>query len=116
VVTGRAADVDGDGCPERVLRGPGWIEVSGTRYRVGRPGDAVELGDWDCDGRDTVALLQRSAGEVWRFATWDPDASITADPAGHFAGATGLDRRRERTCDVLLVRHHDGRVTEVPRG
>ncbi len=115
-VTGRLADVDGDGCPEGVRQGPGWIEVAGTRYRLGRPGDAVELGDWDCDGRDTVALLQPLVGDVWRFSAWDPDAAITADPAGHYAGATGLDRRQGPTCDALLVRHEDGRLTEVPRG
>ena len=66
------ADVDGDGCPEPVRLGHGWIEVDGRRFRVGRPGNALAVGDWDGDGAATVALLQRRTGDVWRFAAGIP--------------------------------------------
>jgi eukaryotic-like serine/threonine-protein kinase len=102
------ADTDGDGCPEVVRVGPGWIEVGGDRYQVGRPGDAVTVGDWDCDGTATVALLQADGRRVWTFATWDRNAEVAADAVGRFPGATGLRRERGPSCDQLLVQRRDG--------
>ena len=111
---GASADVDGDGCPESVRLGHGWIEVDGRRFRVGRPGNALAVGDWDGDGAATVALLQRKTGDVWRFATWDPDGAVTAEPVGRFPGAVDLDRRVAAGGDVLVVQLRSGATTEVP--
>ena len=108
-----STDLDGDGRPEVVRLGTGWIEVDGRRYRVGRPGDAIALGDWDGDGRATVALLQRRTGTVWRFATWDPDASVAAEPVGDYPGAIDLEERPAEGHDQLLVRRSDGTTAEV---
>jgi hypothetical protein len=110
---GDGPDLDGDGCPEAVELGDGWIDVDGRRYRVGRPGNALALGDWDGDGRATVALLQRGTGQVWRFAAWDPDAEVTAEPLGHYPGATDLVTEPLAGHDRLLVRGRDGTTTEV---
>ncbi|HEY8058690.1 MAG TPA: serine/threonine-protein kinase [Acidimicrobiales bacterium] len=109
-----SADVDGDGCPEPIRLGHGWIEVGGRRYRVGRPGNALAVGDWDGDGAATVALLQRTTGDVWRFATWDPDGAVTAEPVGRFPGAVDLDRRGAAGGDVRVVQLRSGATTEVP--
>jgi hypothetical protein len=111
---GASVDVDGDGCPEPVRLGHGWIEVDGRRFRVGRPGNVLAVGDWDGDGAATVALLQRETGDVWRFATWDPDGAVTAEPVGRFPGAVDLDRRVAAGGDVLLVQLRSGATTEVP--
>jgi eukaryotic-like serine/threonine-protein kinase len=105
-----AADTDGDGCDEVVRVGPGWVEVDGARYRVGQPGNDLAVGDWDCDGTATVALLQRGDGAVWTFGSWNPEATVTAEPAGTFAGATALRRRAGPVCDELLVERGDGTV------
>jgi len=113
---GTSADVDGDGCPEPVRLGHGWIEVDGRRFRVGRPGNALAVGDWDGDGAATVALLQRRTGDVWRFATWDPDGEVTAEPVGHFPGAVDLDRRVAVGGDMLVVQLRGGGSTVVPVG
>jgi hypothetical protein len=111
--SGTEADVDGDGCPEAIREGPGWIEVGGSRYRVGQDGDVLELGDWDCDGRDTLALLRPVSGELWRFTAWDPSTAVTAEPAGTFPGATDLVRADGPGCDTLVVVDRDGRRREV---
>lgn len=107
-------DLDGDGCPEDLRLGQGWIEVDGRRYRVGRPGNALAVGDWDGDGLATVALLQRGTGQVWRFAPWEPDAAITAEPAGDFPGAVDLAAEPLADRDRLVVRLRDGTTAEVP--
>ena len=109
-----AADLDGDGCPNGVRIGPGWIEVDDERFRVGRVGDALQVGDWDGDGRATVALLRPDVDEVWLFPTWDPAAAVTARFAGRFPDSDGLVRRSGPDRDILLVRHPDGTTTEVP--
>jgi hypothetical protein len=107
------ADLDGDGCPEAVEVGAGWIEVDGRRFRVGRPGNALAVGDWDGDGTATVALLQRGTGRVWTFPTWDPEAAVVAVPAGAFPGAVDLDDRPAGGRDQLLVRLRGGAVEAV---
>ena len=63
-------DVDGDGCPETVTVAGGIVTVGDRRYRVGLRGDVVAVGDWDCDGRATVAALRPSTGEVFDFHDW----------------------------------------------
>ncbi len=109
-----AADVDGDGCPNGVRIGRGWIEVDDERFRVGRAQDQLRVGDWDGDGVATVALLRPDADEVWIFPTWDPDAAVTARFVGRFPGSDGLARRVGPDRDVLLVRQSDGTTVEVP--
>ena len=43
-----------------------------ARYGVGRAGDRLLLGDWECDGIDTPALYRPSTGEVLTFGSWAP--------------------------------------------
>ena len=112
--TGQTADLDGDGCTEAVRRGPGWLEVDGRRYRVGRPGNAIVLADEDGDGRDTVLLLQRGTGQVWRFPHWDPEATVTAEPVVGVTGAIDLLVRPAPTGDQVVVRRRDGSELAVP--
>lgn len=65
-----AADVDGDGCPDPVLIDDERITVGDTTWVVGRPGDTLAVGDWDCDGTATAAVLRPSTGEVFVFDRW----------------------------------------------
>jgi len=108
-----AADLDGDGCPNGVRIGRGWIEVDDQRFRVGRVADEVRVGDWDGDGLATVALLRPDVDEVWVFPTWDPASAVSARFAGHFPDSDGLVRQAGSARDILLVRHPDGSTTEV---
>ena len=107
-------DLDGDGCPEAVELGHGWVEVDGRRYRVGRPGNDLAVGDWDGDGTDTFALLQRGSGRLWQFRSWDPDGAVTAEPAGDYPGAVELTSEPAGGHDRLVLRRRDGSATEVP--
>jgi hypothetical protein len=42
----------------------------GERFRVGGGDDVAVVGDWDCDGTETPAVL-RNDGSVWTWPAWD---------------------------------------------
>jgi hypothetical protein len=100
-------DVDGDGCDSASL----WdgkvllVEVEqdrpARRYQVGKPGDQLLLGDWDCDGTDTLGLYRPLTGERFLFDGWPVGAPLAAEsepgaPVGGMAavapGNKGCDR------------------------
>lgn len=78
-----AADVDGDGCPDPLEVSHGVVAAAGARWQVGAPDDLVVIGDWDCDGLATPAVVRPSSGHVWTFPRWadhsDGDA-VVAEP------------------------------------
>ncbi len=110
---GRLVQLDDDPCPERVRVAPGRLDVDGARFRVGRPGNDLTLGDWDCDGRSTLVLLRRGRGEVWHFPRWDPDGPVAAVPVVTVPGARSLATTADPPCTRLAVALPDGRVRSV---
>lgn len=95
--TGPAADVDGDGCPEALAVEGGEIVAGSLRFAAGRPGDVVVVGDWDCDGQATPAVLDPATGDLFVFDAWPPSAGgeLTVGARAAVAGAIGA-----RTADV----------------
>jgi hypothetical protein len=85
------------------------LEHDGHRWTVGEPGDVVVVGDWNCDGTGTPAVVRPTTGEVWLFSAWtpEPDAERTVDGA-----ATATVEHDER-CDRLVVQTDDGQSTTV---
>ncbi|MDP8988244.1 MAG: hypothetical protein M3N11_07860, partial [Actinomycetota bacterium] len=76
-----AADVDGDGCPDRVEVSDGVVAAAGARWQVGAPDDLIVVGDWDCDGLATPAVVRPSSGQVWTFPRWAEDGDgVVAEP------------------------------------
>lgn len=100
------ADVDGDGCPSTVSWKGTVAEVEGRRFELGRPGDALVVGDWDCDGTATPALYRPSTGEVFLFARWaDPGPVVSATDGGHLArDSVPIVQRIARGCDRVTVK------------
>lgn len=104
------ADVDGDGCDEPVEWRAAEAEVAYPdpdgallRFRVGRPGDDLVLGDWDCDGTATAAVVRPATGETFVFDAWAASGeTLVASPGPTLpSGATpavvddgGCDRIR----------------------
>jgi Protein kinase domain len=105
-----AGDADGDGCDDAgywfvdAARSPSLVLVlRSTSYAVGRPGDVPVLGDWDCDGTDTLSLYRPATGEVYRFDTWPRSGPLET-------GAAVVDSRHatprvehEGPCDRLVL-------------
>ncbi len=114
-----AADVDGDGCPEPLVVEGTTVDAGVAQWSLGEPGDLVALGDWDCDGDASAALLRPGTGDVFVFSAWAPeDEPVTVASTRRVHGGVGL--RAEAAgdgCDRLVVDMAAGGTTpiEVPR-
>ncbi len=88
---------------------------AGRRFGIGAQGDISLLGDWNCDGTATPALLQPSRSLVAIFSTW-PEAGEMLEPAATtvVAGATGLQLVESDECDQLRVVHLNGSTLFAP--
>ena len=80
--------------------------VEGRHYQVGRPGDLLLLGDWNCDRIDTPALYRPTTGEVFRFDAWaGAGAQVEAVAANRLAaGATPTVVTGTAACDHIAIR------------
>ena len=127
-VAAPAADVDGDGCPDALTVSGATVDAGVARWTLGEAGDLVAVGDWDCDGEATAALLRPSSGDVFLFATWAAlDAPVTvsptrrvggaaairAEPVGASDAAAGGAGAAAASCDRLVVDSADGVATVV---
>src|SRR5262249_10833916 len=89
------ADVDGDGCAEVVVVGSdGTVSAGGHTFTVAAdPSDQVLVGDWDCDGRATMAVVRLPSGAVDAFAAWPraADGPLVATRTTEVAGALAAE-------------------------
>lgn len=100
-------DVTGDGCAEEIDIITGFVSVDGTRYPVGEFGDQVAVGDWDCDGIATVALVQ-PGGRVYVFDSWPTDSPLVGRLVADLAPPVQLADVPRGACNELLVRYAEG--------
>jgi hypothetical protein len=111
-----AADVDGDGCPEPYSVIGAHLVLAGVTYELGRPGDLTAVGDWDCDGRATPALVRPSTGEVFVFDAWaGADEAVTVRAATVVRDATGIRASRPSAPCPELVVTRSGRAPSIVR-
>ncbi len=91
------------------------LVVDGSRFRLGRVGDLIEMGDWDGDGVPTPALLRPSTGEVFVFERWpSPTHPLTNPPVTVVAGAVSARRRHSADgTDRLVISRHSGRPVPI---
>jgi hypothetical protein len=109
------ADVDHDGCPETVRVTGNVIVAGAARFEIGVRGDLVSIGDWDCDGSATPAIVRPSTGDVFVFRSWAaPDDRITLQPTTNVPGAVGPVDVRPARCGPLVVRQRSGATAEIP--
>lgn len=109
-------DIDGDGCTDVVEVAGSVLSGDGRRWRIGEEGDVVHLGDWDCDGVSTPAVLRPDTGELFVFDRWaSPGEQISIPPVRAFDDPVGLDAvsDHDAECPGLLVEHADGTTSAV---
>ncbi|HEX7094390.1 MAG TPA: hypothetical protein VF183_00805 [Acidimicrobiales bacterium] len=92
------------------------FHADGATFAVGRAGDSVVAGDFDCDGVTGAALLRPDTGEVYvfdRLAT--PDAPVTGRLVATMPGGVALEAVAQPSgCDALVMRHADGSPQVLP--
>ncbi len=107
-VTGTAVKL-GDGCAQAVQVHDTAVQIGSARFRIGRPGDRVAVGDWDCDGQATPAIVRPATGEVFLFTSWAGEGNeVTVAPAAIVSGATAPIDRQPQRCGPLRVRRSNG--------
>ena len=106
-VAGGFRDVTGDGCAEQIDLTAGFVSVDGTRYPIGAAGDQVAVGDWDCDGVATVALVQ-SGGQVYVFDSWPRHTPLVGRLVAYLAPPVQLADVPRGACNELHVRYAEG--------
>jgi hypothetical protein len=92
------------------------VEIAGTevrtgshRWSVGEAGDVVAVGDWNCDGMATPALVRPSSGRLYVFDSWaTEDAPATASPGPTVP--VGVTAVSADGCGRAMVRTADGRT------
>ncbi len=105
------SDVDGDGSSEAVEVAGGIVTAAGVRWQVAAPDEIVVVGDWDCDGQPTPAVVRPGSGQVWTYSRWADDGeSLTAAPAGVVPGASSATAMHadaeavgKKGCDTIAV-------------
>lgn len=76
----------------------------GRRYGLGADGDQAVVGDWDCDGVPTPALLQFGSGVIAVFDAWpDPDEPLTAAAVDVAPDATAIEAVEQDGCHRLRI-------------
>jgi hypothetical protein len=102
------ADVDGDGCPDEIAIDAGAINVAGHHFVMTvDPADVVVVGDWDCDGVATPAVLRVPSGAIDVVDHWptNGESTITARRVTVIDGADSAEARprAEPGCATLAV-------------
>ena len=100
-------DIDGDGCAEEIRIAAGSVSVDGVRYPVGTAGDQVAVGDWDCDGIATVALVQPD-GRVYLFESWPQQTPLVGRLVAELPPPLQLAGVARGACHELTVRYSEG--------
>jgi hypothetical protein len=81
------------------------LDGSTHTYRIGEPGDAVLLGDWDCDGTDTPGLYRPGTGLVLEFGTWQATgAGVGPTATAQLAPHRSPYVERGSGCDTIAIR------------
>lgn len=66
------------------------VQAGPACYEIGAPGDELVLGDWDCDGAATPAVLRPATGDVFVFGSWAAQGEVVVRPVAHVEGADEL--------------------------
>lgn len=107
-------DVDGDGCPDEVVLDGRTARIGSVAVDLGDEGDLVALGDWDCDGIATPALLRPGTGEVFVFPEWSLREPLEVAAVAVVDGATDIGAGPGACPSPVVTTPGGERVVEVP--
>ena len=88
------------------------VRTGGHRWSVGSPGDLLAVGDWDCDGTATPAVVRPSSRRLYLFDGWateGADLTATAGPPVP-PDATAIE---PDGCGAVTLRTADGAAHRI---
>ena len=71
-------------------------DKSTARFAVGEPGDIAAVGDWDCNGTNTLGIYRPSTGSWFTFESWDAKSISSTSNLG---SASQLSIEIDGSCD-----------------
>jgi hypothetical protein len=91
------------------------IVAGGQRFEAGAAGDRVAVGDWNCDGVVTPAVLRPTTGALFVFDAWATEGNdVSVAPTRTIAGAVDLQALdKGGGCSTLVVLLDDGTHQEI---
>jgi hypothetical protein len=91
------------------------ISLGNREWLAGAPGDLVTIGDWNCDGLATPALLRSSTGEIFVFESWSaPGERIAIHAQQRVPSAKSLEP--PTGCGAPVVRTLDDHAVTIRLG
>lgn len=92
----------------------GIVSSSGRRWQVASADDLVAVGDWDCDGLATPALVRHSTGRIWVYDEWaEGSEAALVEAAAAVPDATAANAVEADGCDTLEVTDAGGQTTLI---
>ncbi len=89
----------------------------GRRFALGVSGDFVEIGDWDCDGTATAAIVRPGSGGIALFDDWpEPGETLALPQRWRIDSPTGAEAVADGECDLLRVYTTNGSKLFDPAG
>ncbi len=89
------------------------VALDGIWFEVGRTDDIVRVGDWDCNGTPSPALLRPASGEVFVFDGWVDDGVRRVGPLTVVPDAVDLQAMPAGPCHTLVAIDDQGRESAL---
>ncbi|HEV2810660.1 MAG TPA: protein kinase [Acidimicrobiales bacterium] len=100
--------------PEVVEVAAGVVSSSGRRWQVASADDLVAVGDWDCDGLATPAVVRHRTGRIWVYNKWaEGSQADLVEAAGTVPDAASARAVDGDGCDDLQVTDVTGQTTRI---
>ena len=99
--------------PEDVEVAGGVVSSAGHRWQVASADDLVAVGDWNCDGLATPAVVRSGTGRVWVYPHWADGTEAVPAYAPLVPGAVSAQAVAMDGCHHLEVVDTAGKVTRL---
>lgn len=99
--------------PEVVEVASGVVSSSGGRWQVAPADDLVAVGDWNCDGLATPAVVRHGTGRIWVYTHWAEgiEAKLANDTTA--PDAVSAEAVDDDGCHQLEVVDSAGKATRL---
>lgn len=91
----------------------GVVSSSGRRWQVASANDLVSVGDWNCDGVATPAVVRHGTGQIWVYTHWAEGTQAVPVDAATVPDAVSAKAVDSEGCHHLEVIDTAGQKTRL---